>query len=62
MTNNSDIEIFLKETPNAYAVFQKMPPSHRNEYIKWMNEAKKQETKEKRLQKMLEMLLKKGNK
>ncbi|GIJ94335.1 YdeI/OmpD-associated family protein [Capnocytophaga stomatis] len=62
MTNNNDIENFLKETPEAYAVFQAMPPSHRNEYIKWINEAKKQETKEKRLQKMLEMLLKKGNK
>lgn len=62
MTNNNDIENFLKETPEAYVVFQTMPPSHRNEYIKWINEAKKQETKEKRLQKMLEMLLKKGNK
>ncbi|WP_373310197.1 YdeI/OmpD-associated family protein [Capnocytophaga stomatis] len=56
------MENFLKETPEAYTVFRKMPPSHRNEYIKWINEAKKQETKEKRLQKMLEMLLKKGNK
>ncbi|WP_255318134.1 YdeI/OmpD-associated family protein [Capnocytophaga stomatis] len=49
----------LKETPEAYNVFQKMPLSHRNEYIKWINEAKKQETKERRLEKMVNMLLEK---
>ncbi|MDO5106565.1 YdeI/OmpD-associated family protein [Capnocytophaga sp.] len=59
---NIDIENFLKAVPEAYAVFQKMPLSHRNEYIKWINEAKKQQTKEKRLEKMVNMLLEKINK
>ncbi|CEN45440.1 hypothetical protein CCAN2_1590015 [Capnocytophaga canimorsus] len=59
MTDNIDIENILKETPEAYNVFQKMPLSHRNEYIKWINETKKQETKERRLEKMISMLLEK---
>ncbi|MFJ1365090.1 YdeI/OmpD-associated family protein [Capnocytophaga canimorsus] len=54
-----DIENILKETPEAYAVFQKLSPSHKNEYIQWINEAKKQETKERRLEKMISMLLNK---
>ncbi|WP_172917264.1 YdeI/OmpD-associated family protein [Capnocytophaga canis] len=49
----------LKETPEAYAVFQKLSPSHKNEYIQWINEAQKQETKERRLEKMISMLLNK---
>ncbi|WP_409337851.1 YdeI/OmpD-associated family protein [Capnocytophaga canis] len=49
----------LKETPEAYAVFQKLSPSHKNEYIQWTNEAQKQETKERRLEKMISMLLNK---
>lgn len=57
-----DIENFLKAVPEAYSVFQKMHLSHRNEYIKWINEAKKQETKERRLEKMISMLLEKINK
>ncbi|MFJ1377219.1 MULTISPECIES: YdeI/OmpD-associated family protein [Capnocytophaga] len=27
----------LKETPEAYAVFQKLSPSHKKEYIQWIN-------------------------
>ncbi|WP_197721949.1 YdeI/OmpD-associated family protein [Capnocytophaga canimorsus] len=40
-------------------MFQKLSPSHKNEYIQWINEAKKQETKERRLEKMIIMLLNK---
>jgi len=36
--------------------FKKLPPSHRKEYIKWIDEAKKPETRHKRIQKMLIML------
>ena len=43
-------------------MFQKLSPFHKNEYIQWINEAKKQETKEKRLQKMVVMLLNKKEK
>ncbi|WP_372473420.1 YdeI/OmpD-associated family protein [Capnocytophaga sp. ARDL2] len=59
MPHSTDIENILKETPEAYAVFQKLSPSHKNEYIQWINEAKKQETKERRLEKMIIMLLNK---
>jgi len=37
-------------------IFKKLPPSHQKEYIKWIEEAKKPETRSKRIQKMLEML------
>ncbi|MDO4702464.1 YdeI/OmpD-associated family protein [Tannerella sp.] len=62
INDSIDVENFLKTTPKAYAVFQKLSPSHKNEYLKWITEAKKQETKERRFEKMLEMLLEKTNK
>jgi uncharacterized protein YdeI (YjbR/CyaY-like superfamily) len=33
-----------------------LAPSHQKEYLQWINEAKKQETQEKRIAKMIEML------
>jgi len=36
--------------------FKHLPPSHQKEYLSWINEAKKQETGQKRIVKMIEML------
>jgi uncharacterized protein YdeI (YjbR/CyaY-like superfamily) len=36
--------------------FSSYPPSHRREYLKWIAEAKKPETRTKRIQKALKML------
>jgi hypothetical protein len=36
--------------------FMNMSPSHRKEYLKWIDEAKKPETRQRRLEKMLEMI------
>ena len=36
--------------------FEKLPPSHRKEYIGWIQAAKKEETQQKRIAKMIEML------
>jgi uncharacterized protein YdeI (YjbR/CyaY-like superfamily) len=41
----------------AKAVFEKMPPSHRNEYVKWISEAKKEETMQRRLSQLIPKLL-----
>jgi uncharacterized protein YdeI (YjbR/CyaY-like superfamily) len=38
------------------AAYESRPPYQRNDYLWWINEAKKQDTKEKRLAKMLSEL------
>ena len=39
----------LQANPRAQAEFQRIPPSHRRQYLAWIDSAKKEETKEKRL-------------
>ena len=36
--------------------FMSLPPSHQQEYLKWINAAKKPDTKTKRIAKMVELL------
>jgi len=36
--------------------FNNLAPSHQREYLKWIKEAKKQETQQKRIEKMIELL------
>jgi uncharacterized protein YdeI (YjbR/CyaY-like superfamily) len=43
----------------ADAAFQALPPSHQREYVRWIDEAKKDETRRRRGQKAVTMLLKK---
>lgn len=52
-----DILTVFHENPEAKALFDKMSYTHRKEYIRWINEAKKPETREKRKIKMVEMIL-----
>jgi uncharacterized protein YdeI (YjbR/CyaY-like superfamily) len=47
----------LKTNKSAKEVFEKFAPSHRKEYILWINETKRIETKEKRIGQMLDWLL-----
>ncbi|MBS0296207.1 MAG: YdeI/OmpD-associated family protein [Proteobacteria bacterium] len=35
----------LDSRPAAKAAWEKLPPSHKNEYIRWITEAKKPETR-----------------
>jgi uncharacterized protein YdeI (YjbR/CyaY-like superfamily) len=44
-----DFAAALKRTKGASANFQKFPPSHKREYIEWIVEAKKDETRQKRI-------------
>ena len=46
----------LKKNKQALARFQAFPPSHRKEYIQWIVEAKKQETREARIKTALEWI------
>jgi hypothetical protein len=51
----------LKKHKEAKAFFDKLSYTHRREYVMWINEAKKEETRENRIVKTIEML-KKGKK
>lgn len=52
------ITLKLKEFPEANQNFSILPPSHKKRYIGWIDAAKKMETKQRRLQEAIEMLLK----
>lgn len=46
----------LSANPDIAAYFDKLSYTHRKEYAKWIAEAKKEETRQRRLSKALEML------
>jgi uncharacterized protein YdeI (YjbR/CyaY-like superfamily) len=51
-----DMAAALRKHPKAQTAFDGFPPSHRREYIEWITQAKRPETREKRMQTMLEWL------
>ena len=51
----------LKKNKEAKIFFDKLSYTHQKEYVKWIDEAKKEETRQRRVMKTIEML-KKGNK
>lgn len=52
-----DIALLFKENPKAKDLFDKMSYTHRKEYIRWIEEAKKAETRENRKIKMILMIM-----
>ncbi len=52
-----DIASVFNDNPEARALFDKMSYTHRKEYIRWIEEAKKPETRENRKIKMIQMIL-----
>ena len=46
----------FKKDKNAKAFFDKLSYTHRKEYVTWINEAKKEETRQNRIAKTIEML------
>ena len=52
-----DVQIVFDENQEAKSLFDAMSYTHRKEYIRWIEEAKKTETREKRKIKMIEMIL-----
>jgi uncharacterized protein YdeI (YjbR/CyaY-like superfamily) len=51
------IEQALRRTPAARDYFERLAPSHRRMYVAWIDSAKKEETKSRRLQKAIELLV-----
>src|SRR5471030_191480 len=51
-----DLAAALKKNRKAAATFDKFPPSHRRDYIEWITEAKREETRSTRLATTLEWL------
>lgn len=52
-----DIVSVFNENPNAKELFDNMSYTHKKEYIRWIEEAKKPETRENRKIKMIQMIL-----
>ncbi len=51
-----DLSKELKKDREAKAFFEKLSYTHKREYVKWIEEAKKEETRETRILKTIEML------
>ena len=47
----------LSENEAAGRIFGALPPSHRNEYMRWIGEAKRAETRRRRAVKAAEMMV-----
>lgn len=46
----------IKKNKKAWATFQKFPPSHVKEYVTWITEAKREETRNSRMEKAIAMM------
>ncbi len=46
----------LKKNAKARNTFENFPPSHRREYLEWITEAKREETRKERMEKTLKLL------
>jgi uncharacterized protein YdeI (YjbR/CyaY-like superfamily) len=51
-----DLREALSAAPNAQARFNALPPSHRAEYLTWIAEAKKPDTRARRIAKTIDLL------
>lgn len=49
----------LKKDKEAKSIFDKLSYTHKKEYVKWVEEAKKEETRQRRVEKTVEVLKKK---
>jgi len=52
----ADFAVALKKNAKAQKTFEGFSPSHRREYIEWITEAKREETRNERLSKSIEWL------
>jgi hypothetical protein len=53
----SDLQTALEATPAAQSTFESLAFTHQREYVRWVNEAKRAETRVARVQKTVAMLL-----
>jgi uncharacterized protein YdeI (YjbR/CyaY-like superfamily) len=59
LTIPADLRAALARAPSVAARFSSLSPSHRREYVDWIAEAKRTETREARIDKTLRMLAEK---
>ena len=52
----NDIKEALRANPAALSIFEGLPPSHKAEYLKWVDEAKRDETRVRRIAGMIDKL------
>jgi uncharacterized protein YdeI (YjbR/CyaY-like superfamily) len=52
-----DIRDALRDNIDAGRKFVRLAPSHQREYLTWIEEAKKPDTRRRRIERMLEMIL-----
>lgn len=52
-----DVLLLFEESPEAKEIFDKLSYTHRKEFMRWITEAKKPETRENRKSKLIEMIL-----
>lgn len=57
-----DLKKLLAKNPKEKKIFDKLSYTHRKEYADWISSAKKEETKQRRLEKMILMLREKNKK
>lgn len=55
----ADLLDALAEDEATQAAFEKLPYSHKKEYVEWIESAKKSETRQRRIHSALEMVSKK---
>ena len=56
----ADLMQALKSEPEAKTLFEKLSFTHQKEYVNWIEEAKKNETRQRRVTKTIEMLKQKN--
>ncbi|MCJ7530452.1 MAG: YdeI/OmpD-associated family protein [Anaerolineales bacterium] len=52
----ADLHEALKSSPEAEAFFQKLPYAHQREYVRWIEQAKHEQTRRDRIARAVEML------
>jgi uncharacterized protein YdeI (YjbR/CyaY-like superfamily) len=53
-----DFQAALKKNKKALAAFENFSPSHKREYVEWITEAKREETRAKRIKAAMELMTK----
>ncbi|MFN0215394.1 MAG: YdeI/OmpD-associated family protein [Saprospiraceae bacterium] len=53
----SELTVLFNQNPEAHAYYNKLSYTNRKEYVQWINEAKRPETRQNRIAKTIEMLL-----
>ena len=53
----ADLDVLFKKNKEAGILFNKLSYTHKKEYVEWITSAKKDETRRKRLEKTIEMLI-----